>query len=200
MKTAFLVFQIMFLLNLLGCATPRTNPNMPQLISDSEYESVIASNSDKKQVYDGFYAVMEVSGTMINSKVLKAQLEQRARIYQWTPEILASEKVKQDAKMAKETEFFISFFVPERKHDDLHKAKTLWKLFLDANGRRYEGKSSRMKTILSDVVSLYPQHNRWSTPYIVSFPVPVSMIENGGAILTITGPAGSTTLSFKAVP
>ena len=103
-------------------------------------------------------------------------------------------------KMAKETEFFISFFVPERKHDDLHKAKTLWKLFLDANGRRYEGKSSRMKTILSDVVSLYPQHNRWSTPYIVSFPVPVSMIENGGAILTITGPAGSTTLSFKAVP
>lgn len=179
-----------------ACTTPYHNPHLPGLASSSQYFSTAEDYTAAKKVYDGFYQTMEFSATLLNSKVTRDQLDHKARIYQWTQDQYSTAKAEAETSLSRETRIFLSFFVPERKHDDLSKANTTWKIFLDAGGRRYEGKATKIKSILADVVSLYPAHNRFSTPYMVSFPVSVSQIENVPSRLTLTGPVGSTTVEF----
>lgn len=194
-----LFFAFLVALIAAGCATRPANPNLPNLISESEYYRTVDEFTDRKQVYDGFYATMEVSATLMNTKVSRNQIDQNARIYQWDETKYLNEKSKTESNLAKQTEVFLSFFVPERKHDDLSKTKTTWKVFLDAGGKRYEGKAEKMKSLFAEVQTLYPRHSRWSTPYKVIFPVPITFIENADSKMTLTGPVGSTSVSFKSV-
>lgn len=167
------------------------------LISESDYQKVITENTRQKQIYSGLYNTMDLTSTVLNSKVAAAQTDQMARLYIWDANKYTQEKVKADDKVTKETEFFVSFFTPERKHDDLHKNQTLWKIFLDAGGKRYEGKVKKIKLLTEEIQGLYSYHNRFSTPYSVVFPVASRDIENMKDIkLTITGPVGSATLEF----
>ena len=206
-KKRNVIWQILFgltvtmlMINMSSCVTPYQNPNLPTLIPESQYNSLTDQYSVNKKIYDGFAQTMEVSATLLNTAVSKAQLDQKARIYQWTSEQYNSHQSELQASLAKETKVFFDFFVPERRHDDLNKGKTLWRVFLDAGGKRYEGKAEKLKTIVADVQSLYPTHNRFFTPYIVTFPGPTSTIESGESKLTLTGPVGSTTIEFKAAP
>ncbi|MCE3011021.1 MAG: hypothetical protein LW875_10460 [Proteobacteria bacterium] len=179
----------------LGCVTPQTNPYM-QVISAADYEKIVTRFTDREQVYDGFQQVLGVSATLVSTDVARAQLDQNARLYQWTPETFQNKKSETETNLSKQTEVFVSFYVPERKHDDLQKANTTWKIFLDAGGKRYEGKAQRMKNILAEIQALYPEHNRFSTAYRVTFPVPTSMVDSNKAQLTMTGPVGSATLDL----
>ena len=194
-----IVFALLAVVFAAGCATRPANPNLPNLISESEYYHSVDKFTDRKQVYDGFYATMELSATLMNTKVSRNQIDQNARIYQWDETKYLNEKSRVESDLAKQSEVFLSFFVPERKHDDLHKPKTSWKVFLDAGGKRYEGKAEKMKTLFAEVQTLYPKHNRWSTPYKVIFPVPITYIENADSKMTLTGPVGSTSVSFKSI-
>lgn len=140
---------------------------------------------------------MDLTATILNSRVTTAQTDQMARLYIWDANKYTQEKVKADDKITKETEFFVSFFTPERKHDDLHKNQTLWKIFLDAGGKRYEGKVKKIKLLTEEIQGMYSYHNRFSTPYSVIFPIAARDIESLKDIkLTITGPVGSATLEF----
>lgn len=197
-------FQVLFglvvtaiMVNLSSCVSPHQNPNLPNLISSSDYFSTVEDYTETKKEYDGFYQTLELSGTLLNTKVSRAQVDQKARLYQWSPEQYANSKSEVEGSLSRETKVFVSLFVPERKHDDLGKPKSLWKIFLDVGGRRYEGKAEKMKAVLADVQSLYPHHTRFSTPYMVTFPVPASMVENAESKFTMTGPVSSTALEFK---
>lgn len=183
-----------------GCVSAYQNPNLPNLTPSSEYFSMVDDNTGLKKVYDGFNETMEMSATLMTTKLSHAQLDHKARMFQWTPEQYATNKAELETNLNSQTKIFLSFYVPERKQDDLHKPATLWKIFLDAGGKRYEGHAARMKTILADVQSLYPKHTRFSTPYMITFSVPVSRIENVDSKLTITGPVSSASVDFKAAP
>lgn len=190
-----IAFAFVAALILASCMSPRVNPNL-NLMSESDYYSVIEKNSQKRQIYDGLSAILQIGATLNTSEVTAAQLDQSARIFQWTVEQYENEKSKVATRSAKETTLFLSFYVPERRHDDLDKSKTLWKIFLDVGGKRYEGKAKKIKTIFADSVALYPYHNRWSTAYELSFPVSTSIASTGGAKLTLTGPVASTSVDF----
>ncbi len=179
-----------------ACVTPYQNPSLPSLIPENQYFSDVDKFTSKQKVYDGFNQTMEVSGTLLTTTLMRSQLDHKARIYQWSPDQYASQKTEMESDLSKQTTVFMSFFVPDRKQDDLHKPKTLWKIYLDAGGRRFEGKATRQKTILADVTSLYPNHTRFSSPYQIRFPAPVTMIENVESKLTMTGPVGTTSLIF----
>lgn len=183
---------------LMSCATPQSNPYM-QTLTQKEYSQIIRQYSDQSQVYDGFHQVLGASATLINSKVAEAQLQQQARLLQWTPEIYEKRKSESDSELSQKTEIFLSFFTPERKHDDLAKPKTTWKIFLDSGGKRVEGKAVKLKNILADIQALYPEHTRFSTAYKISFPVATSLIETQEAKLTLTGPVSATTLTFQSL-
>lgn len=190
-------FMLILTLGLTACASAPENPHGLQLISESEFESVTENYTEKTQVYSGLYNIMDISATLVNTPVAKAQLDQNARLYQWDTAKMTTEKVKSDENLNKETDIFISFYTPERKHDDLHKNQTLWKIFLDANGKRYEGKVKKIKLLTDEIRGLYPYHNRFATPYTITFPISVHSVESSSAKLTITGPVGSASLEFK---
>ncbi len=192
-------FALIFLFTVSGCVSGYTNPNLPNLRPESEYVQALEDYSAKKQVYDGLYATIEFSATLLNSKVSRLQLDQYARIYQWSEDYYKTRQSEVETAMSKQTDIHLGFFVPERKHDDLHKAKTLWRIFLDVGGKRYEGKAEKIKTISADIQSLYPYHSRFYTPYRLTFPVPTSVAESADAKLTLTGPVGSTSVEFKAL-
>lgn len=179
----------------VSCVTPTPHPEL-NLISQSEYENIIERNTGNVKIYDGFSNVLNVSGTLLTTHVTMAQIDQNARMYQWPVEQYNTEKAKAETSLAKESKIFISFYTPERKHDDLQKANSHWKLFLDVDGHRYEGTATRWKSILVEVQALYPYHSRWGTPYMITFPVPMKRIENGTSKLTITGPVGSAQLEL----
>lgn len=180
-----------------GCASTYENSQLPSLIPESEYYSEVSKYTESKKLYDGMYNKLQFSATLLNTKVSRAQVDNNARIYQWNVDQYANKKSESETSLSKETKVFLSFFVPERKHDDLNKPKTLWRIFLDAGGKRYEGKAAKLKTLLAETQLLYPEHNRWSTPYVITFAVPVSMVENQDAKLTLTGPVVSTSVDFK---
>lgn len=182
-------------LGLFGCATTPENPELP-LMTPTESNATIEKYSGSKKVYDGFQAVLEVGATLENSAVKSALLDKSARVYQWNTEQYAAEKNKLEAEKQRQSEVFVSFFVPDRKHDDLAKAGTKWKVFLDVNGRRLEGKVSKLKTILADVQMQFPYHTRWHTPYQIVFPLATTDLDGKPAVLMITGPVGSAKVEF----
>ncbi len=187
-------FATILFLMLSACATTYTNPNL-KLAAESEYYSSLEEKTRKEKIYDGLYAKLEFTAVMLTTELSHLQVDQNARIYQWDLDRYSNEKSKVDSDLTKQTFVFLSFFTPERKNDDLHKPKTLWRVFLDANGKRYEGKVEKVKTLFAEVQTLYPAHNRWSTPYKITFPVPVSQIENSTSNkLTLTGPVTSASI------
>jgi hypothetical protein len=182
----------------IGCTTAYVNPQLT-LTDEADYFKVLDKHTERKQIYDGFYASIEFSSTMLNSSVMRYQLDENARVYQWNADQYANEKSKNETNLSKRSEFFLSFYTPERKNDDLNKPKTNWRIFLDAGGKRYQASIEKIKAQPIELMTLYPQHNRWSTPYRLIFAVPSSVIENGPSKLTITGPVGSASVDFKGI-
>ena len=187
------------ILLLSACATHEITATGLDLMSESQYESVIDSYTDRIETYEGLYNAVQVSGTIINTPVALAEVDQNARLYQWDQKKYDTERAAALAKLNKNAEIFISFFTPERKHDDLNKSDSVWKIFLDANGQRYEGKATKMKQQTVEIASLFSYHTRFSTPYMLTFPVSMKRIERSGSTLTLTGPAGAAQLKFPPV-
>lgn len=189
---SFLVLLSMFT---VGCGSTYSRTDLP-LIPEKEYFQNLEKHTQRRQVYEGFNAVLDVSASLLTPTVSRGQLDHRARMYQWTEDQYTKELETLSKNQSTQTEVFLSFYTPERKHDDLHRPKTLWKIFLDVNGRRYEGKVEKMKSVLADVRSVYPHHNRWSSAYQARFNIPTQESSSAVATLTLTGPVGSTQIEF----
>ncbi|WP_374075012.1 hypothetical protein [Bdellovibrio bacteriovorus] len=182
---------------LTACASYEVTPAGRTMRTTGDYMSVIEKHSDNVRRYSGFYNTLDMEATLINSDVAMAQLDQSAMLYQWDEKRFAEEKAKYETRLSKETEVFLSFYTPERKNDDLFKANTMWKIFLDVDGKRYEGKATKIKLQLAEIEGLYPYHNRFYTPYSVTFPVPMRSLEGKLLKMTVTGAVGSGALEFK---
>ena len=167
-----------------------------RLVPESDYYSMVEKCSSSQIVYDGLVNVLNASATLMSSNLTLAQIDHNARIFQYNDSQYANEKGTASSNMSKQTEIFLSFFVPDKKFDDLAKKNTHWKVFLDVAGQRYEPKIVKIKTQFAEVQSLYPSHTRWGTPYRLIFPVSTSVAESGNSVLTLTGPLASTTLKF----
>lgn len=189
-------FSLVFALAALGCAT-QPPPAGSDLVTSGDYTRLVENHTDTTKSYDGFMNILDISATELTSAVQLAQVDQYARVYQWNPEQYRNEKEKVRADFPKQTEIFLSFFVPDRKHDDLEKSHSKWKIFLDVGDKRYEGKATRVKGLLAELQILYPHHTRWHTAYRLTFPVPVTQVETQPTRLVLTGPVASANLDFN---
>jgi hypothetical protein len=149
--------------------------------------------------YSGFYNNFEYHATLLNKDIRSLLLKRQCDYYQWPHEKLVGEAEKSDREAAGKTTIFMSFFTPERHNDNLADAKSIWRIYLDSGGHRYDGKAKRLRLLLAELVSLYPYHTRWNTAYLLEFPVPTNAIETQPSTLTITGPLGSRTVAFPAM-
>ncbi|MBC7741804.1 MAG: hypothetical protein H7061_06390 [Bdellovibrionaceae bacterium] len=197
MKIKLTILLLMMSVGYASCVTRLATPTGVPEISVADYESAIAAKTKKVEIYDGFYNQITVQGTRLDSSLTESQLSHNARLFQWDLTKYNDEKNKAISKHASNSEFFISFYTPERKHNDLSKIKTMWKMFLDVDGQRYEGKAVKVRMTLSELQVAYPYHNRWSTPYIVTFPVATALTENKPVTVTFTGAISSSQLKFE---
>jgi hypothetical protein len=182
---------------LSACVTQLPVADGIKEISTSDYQSLVQTKTEKVEVYSGLYNQLTVSATRMDGEMTDAYLSHSARLLQWTTAQHQTEKSKMISKGTEKTDFFVSFYTPERKHNDLSSNKSIWKIYLDVNGQRYEGSAVKIKSQLSEIETMYPGHNRWSTPYTVSFPVAAAIADGKPSVLTFTGTLTSTQIKFK---
>ncbi|AGH96196.1 hypothetical protein [Pseudobdellovibrio exovorus] len=184
------------LFSLFSCASRLTPQQGIPEISLAGYQSLINEKTQRTEVYEGISNILTIQATWLDSQVTDGALSHTARLAQWNEQTYKDEREKRINENAESTRFFVSFFTPEKKYSDLARLKSLWKVFLEVNGQRYEGKAVRVKQSLSEIQVMYPFHNRWSTPYIITFPIATALVENKAATLTFTGAYASTQLHF----
>lgn len=163
------------------------------------YNTLINHYTARAEYYEGFINIFQFHATILNSDVLKAQLKKKSESYDYDSAQIKKEEEEIDKSLKAETNLFLSFFSPDPKIDDLSKAQTVWRIFLDVNNKRYQGSVKKYLAPMSDQVLLFPYHTRFSTAYVVHFNIPAIYIQDYPMQLTITGTAGSKTVSFPAM-
>lgn len=192
-----LMLLLILTFSFAACSTAPKNNFGVQTISSSQYESEVGLRSDKTKRYKGLHNTLEVGATLLSAAMLDNQLKYRAGLMQWDQTTFTEEQQKAFRDGNQKSQVFLSFYTPEKKMDDLHKNKTLWKIFLDVNGRRVEGKAEKLSLPTAEIASFYPYHSRFATPYIVTFPISHSDVASGRTQLTLTSSLDSATLNLN---
>ena len=184
------IISLLVVVTCLGCAS------VPHYDGHDEYVKKIEDNSAGDKQFAGLYHNFEFRTTLLSRDVSKAIHERLTLYYAWD-EPTASEKwSKIDRDLNEKTTLWLSFFTPESRDDNLANKVSIWKLYLEVDGQRYEGRARRANNNLSEAVALYPYHNRWATAYYVDFPMPTSIIEGRSVKFIITGPLGQRQVKF----
>lgn len=149
--------------------------------------------------FAGIYEAFELKIALHNAFVTTALLKRQSQFYQWDAAKVGTERERIQQERSNETQVFISFSAQNRHDDNMHKPNSIWKLYLDGQGQRYEGTVKRDRRPFTELIALYPFHTRWNTAYTAKFPVGISSIESGPIKITVTGPLGTRILEFPAL-
>ena len=178
-------------------STPLKTSGPESIHAPKSHVEVIEANSSGDSEFAGLYNTFELKATVLNTPVREALVLRQAEYYQWDAAQVSTEREKATQENSAEAAVFISFSTPERRNDNLADKKSIWRIFLDVGGRRYVGQAKKDRRLIAELQALFPFHTRWNTPYLLSFPVGMSAIENQTMKLTVTGPLGSRVLEFS---
>jgi hypothetical protein len=165
-------------------------------MSGYEYASLIKKHTTRTNQYSGFYQTFQADMTILTTEVQSAALKQRGQFLQWDQRQFQSERDKMVQEAAAYSKFFLRFYSPEHDYDDLNKGKTIWKVYLDYNGSRFEGKVKKLTEKYVELQTIYPYLDRFSTPYEIQFNVPMTTIENGDCKVVLTSSLGTAEFHF----
>lgn len=198
----FLPSLLFFTVGLLGLAScghsPVQNGRIIDPVDESEYKATINKYTRSDRQYSGFYQSYELAGTLITNETSQAILKKRGTYLQWDSKSLSSEREKALQALSTQTTFLFSLYTPERTHNDLNKGTSIWKIYLDADGTRYEGRVKKRNEKLVDIIHLFPYHSRWSIAYRVDFDVPTSVVERSSKLrIVFTSSLGASTFEFS---
>jgi len=183
--------------NLVSCSHgPAKSESGVGALTENEYSRMVRRHTVKSNQYSGFYQTFQADLTILTSELQTEALKQRAQFLQWDQRQYQSEREKMLQEASAYSKFFLRFFSPDNEYDDLHKGKTIWRVYLDYGGTRFEGKVRRMIEKYVELQNIYPHIDRFSTPYEITFNVPMSTIESGGAKVTLTSSLGSAEFIF----
>lgn len=194
-KALISIVSLIVSLGLLSsCASTSGAKNMQ---ASKAYLSLADQLSVEDELYSGFSNVFHYSATLLSEELSQSQLAELKRVRLWSDAELNKERRKVIESIANETKIFMSFYTPEIRYNDLNESSSVWRVFLDVEGRRYTAKISKSSTNYADTRSLYPKHTPWGKPYILKFPIPFSKLQEAGkARLVITGSLGVSKKEF----
>ncbi len=181
---------------LTACSSPLKNNQGIDAMSDVTYAKFIQKNTVKTNQYSGFYQTFQADLTMLTNAVQTEALKKRAQFQQYDQQMYQSERDKMLQESGAYAKFFLRFFSPNHDYDDLHKGKTIWKVYLDYGNSRFEGKVKKMSDKLIELQNTFPHLDGFSSPYEVTFNVPMTTIENGPIKVTLTSSLGSAEFYF----
>lgn len=200
-KLIFLGLSVFTSLSLLACATtPESNINgAVSNVPEDKYDEVISKFSRETKKYDGFHQTFGVNVTILNSEVNMLILQRRGHFLGWTEEEMRRQREDNFQEMSSYSKFFVSFFSPDSDYDDLHKPNTIWKIYLEFNGQRYEASVKKDEKKMAELKQLYAYIDRFRTPYILSFEVPMTAVEQSTSKLIFTSSLGTASFEFPPV-
>lgn len=198
-RTVRSLLSILALAVLSACQT--TQPGYPsaEAYRDEVYLPLLDQYTGTAKQYEGLHNKFEFKATLLNSKVARSQVELLGMYFQWDARQLNTKINQEETKLSENAYVFLSFFSPDTDIDDLAARKTPWRVYLENNGLRYEGRVKIPRELTQKLQKLYPYHDRWSKAFIVEFPVPMTVVEKNGSRLVLTGPVGSKTAEFTAL-
>jgi hypothetical protein len=207
MRTNNMAFSIkilvIFVFSLAGCSSSRKSQESGQAtlssdMSDGKYEGIVDHFTKKDEQYVGFGSAFQMVATIQNATVQEVQLLRRSDDFKWSRETYFKEKEKVSQEMSNESKVFLGFFSPTVENDRLETGKSIWKIYLVSEGARYEGVVQKESGALVQLQRLYPQYSRFYTPYFVKFKVPMAKVQMAESQFIITGPLGTSQVSFPA--
>ncbi len=160
------------------------------------YIQAIEKHSAGDKQFAGVYENFEFRATILTTDVSRTVHERLSHIYDWSEEESQQKLDETMSELQEKTKIWLSFFTPDSKNDNLANKISIWKVYLHANGQRYEGRASKANKNFEEAKVLFPYHSRWATPYYVEFDVPTSQIETSSLKLVITGPLGRREVKF----
>jgi hypothetical protein len=151
-----------------SCSTTKVNEQPPasestQLEVPLNYETRIERYSAGDTEFAGLYNNFEYKATLLNSNIREALVWKQGHYYEWNDAQKSLAREKSNQEMSSQTKIFMAFFTPNSKNDNLSDSKTIWRVYLDAGGRRYEGKVTHIRLLLAELQALYPYATRWAT-------------------------------------
>lgn len=185
------IFFAPLLVLLAACATE--TPATPD-----DYIKVIDTYSDGEVEYVGAYNNFNYRATLMNHVIQNAIIDRKAALYLWDDIKKQQELSVMQADNGTTTKVFLSFYTPDRRNDNLSSPKTIWALYLEGQQGRYTGTAKRVRSSPTELMTIYPNHNRFTTAYMLEFPVALSSMEGQSLKLTITGPLGNKSIQFAA--
>lgn len=178
------------LLFLVGCTTH------PHQEGRERYHQKIEAHSAGDKQFAGLYHNFEFRSTRLNREITETIHQRLQQFYDWD-EQESQQKLDESLKaMNSKTKFWLSFFTPDGKNDNLANKVSIWKIYLKAGGQRYEGRAIKANKNYDEAKALFPYHSRWATAYYLEFPVAANEIEGQPVKLIITGPLGRRQAQF----
>lgn len=179
----------------LSCATAR--PTLPGGLSDSEYGDLVKKMTRSANQYDGFYQTFQAQVTFLSTALRTAGVVRLGEFQQWDAAKLQSERDRAFQEMAANAQFFMRFYTPDSDYDDLQVGTSIWKIYLEMDGKRYNAEVRRSPEKEAEIRKLFPYFDRFSTAYIISFKVPTNVVEATDAKLILTSTLGSSQFVFS---
>lgn len=127
-------------------------------VADRNYASLVKDYSDRAEFYSGFANVFQIHATVLNQKVMEAQVEKKAASFNWSDTQKSEDMTKITNSLRNETTVFVSFYTPENKLNNMDSPSTIWRVFLDVNNKRYIGSASTYVGFANEAQFFYPYH------------------------------------------
>ena len=198
-RASVLIVLIFAFIGGTACSqTPIENSSLVQPLGENEYAAIVRKHTSRTNQYSGFYQTFQADVTILSTEVLTAGLRQRAHFMQWDQTQYQSERDRTMQDAAAYAKFFMRFYSPESDYDDFHKGKSIWKVYLEYGGSRFEGKVKKLTEKFVEVQNLYPHVDRFSSNYELTFSVPMTTVENGPGKIILTSSLGSAEFKFPS--
>jgi hypothetical protein len=184
------LIYIGFFISMLGCSS------VPFEEGYDQYTNLVEKHSAGDKQFAGLYHNFEFRATILNEEMSKALHERLKLYYEWDKVEADADWQKRSSELNESTKFWLSFFTSERKNDNLANKNSIWKIYLETNGKRYEGRALKANKNFAEANALFEYHSRWATGYYIDFPVPAREV-GSQAKLIITGPLGKREVTFN---
>lgn len=183
---------------MVSCAqtAPKTSTNIVGPVANSEYMPLIKKWTREHMAYSGFHNTFQLKLTLMTSELQSLAHQRRGHFLQWDLDTARIEREKMFQEKSSQTEVFLAFFSPENDYNDLNKPKSIWKIYLEFEGTRYEGRVRKASEKFVELRELYPYLEKFHTPYFVEFDIPVSAFEDKSLRLTLTSSLGTAQFEF----
>lgn len=167
-----------------------------QTAAKNEYDRILRSASDTEKVYAGFHQAFEATVYKLDINTQNAVLERKGLLLEWPISEVETQKSKARDERLTNSFFYMRFFAPDPIYNDLHQPDTIWKVYLIVGNQKYEAIVKKDFSKLADQQALFPNFDRFSTGYELSFPIGQASLDGQPHQILLTSSLGKAEFSF----